>query len=98
MKPLKIAIDFDDTFTAAPEFWSKVINLAKEFGHSVCVVTCRRRTIENTAMINAELDKHGCQMPIHLTTLNSKLEYMSKLGINIDIWIDDDPEKLVRGH
>lgn len=94
----KFAIDFDDTFTADPAFWAEFIKRGKERGHSFCMVTARKQTEENTDLINGMLDQYGCQMCIYFTNLRSKLLHMGRLGIKIDIWIDDDPETLVRGH
>ena len=98
MKQLTIAIDFDDTLTAAPELFSGMVELGKSNGHRFIVVTARRQTEENTDEINAFLDHWGCQMPIVFSSLGSKLHAVEKWGIEVDIWIDDDPTRLVHGH
>ena len=86
-----IAIDFDDTFTADPEMWGEIIRLMKQRGHDPIMVTARRDTLENNELINVWLDKHKCQMRIYFTGLASKIQFMEKRGIRVDIWIDDDP-------
>ena len=95
---LTIAIDYDDTFTADPELWGQFIRLAKSRGHRCVMVTARRNTEENCEDLNAMLDEHDCQMVIIFSELGSKLRATESRGIKVDIWIDDDPEKLVRGH
>ena len=62
------------------------------------IVTARRETEENTEEINGMLDQYDCQMPIVFTSLGSKLHACESRGIRVDIWIDDDPESLVKGH
>ena len=98
MTPLTIGMDYDGTFTADPKLWSTFVANAKGAGHRVVMITARRDTEENNDDINAMMDHWGCQMPIVFSSLGSKLYAVEKRGIKIDIWIDDDPEKLVRGH
>lgn len=98
VKPLTIGLDYDNTFTADPKLWSTFVNLARSLGHRVIIVTARRETQENVDDINAMLDHWGCQMMVVFSSLGSKLHAVEKRGIKVDIWIDDDPEKLVRGH
>lgn len=97
MKQLIIAIDYDDTFTADPGLFSAFVALAKR-NHTVCIVTARRCTDENIEKLNADLDHWDCQMPIFFTSLQSKTEYMKKIGIDVNIWIDDNPHALLNGH
>jgi acid phosphatase class B len=92
------ALDFDDTFTADPGLWSRFIEIAQKRGHRFYCVTARRETEENVDHINAEFDHWQCQMPIIFSNLRSKTEHLDKLGIKIDIWIDDAPYALVHGH
>jgi len=88
-----IAIDFDNTYTACPKTWDAFIQIAQANGHRVVCVTARRDTNENREIV---------QIPgvmTYFTGLASKLWYMAeKLGVKVDIWIDDDPVSLVRGH
>lgn len=98
MSDLIIAIDYDDTFTADPWLWSTFIKNAENRGHRILIVTARRDTEENHDELNAVLDHWGCQIPVIFASLGSKLREVEKRGIKVNIWIDDDPEKLVRGH
>lgn len=97
-KPLVFALDFDDTFTACPEIWSRFVRDVESNGHTVLLVTARRDTDENNTSIRAVLKSWGCVLPIIFTSLGSKLHAIERQGLKVDIWIDDEPEKLVHGH
>ncbi|MFO0940119.1 MAG: hypothetical protein U0930_05065 [Pirellulales bacterium] len=98
MKSLTIGLDYDDTFTADFVLWAGFIRQAILLGHRVLMVTARRETEENVDQINSHLDQYQCQIPIYFTSLRSKIDYMKERGINVDIWIENDPVTLVRGH
>jgi hypothetical protein len=94
---LNIAIDYDDTFTADPAAIAALVNLMKGYGHHVMVVSCRRNTGDNVALIMDSLREHCCMMPIYLTGLGAKRPYMEERGVNVHIWIDDKPESVKEG-
>lgn len=93
-----IAIDFDDTLTADGELWRAFIESSIELGHRVVCVTARRDTDENNETIDSWMHSHGIDLRTYFTGLSSKVEHMQKLGLNVDIWIDDDPRKCAFGH
>lgn len=93
---LTFALDFDDTFTACPDLWRAFVRQAEAAGHRVFLVTARRDTDENRAIISEALG--DCVLPKVFAALGSKLDAVEKRGIKVDIWIDDDPERLVHGH
>ena len=95
---MRIAIDFDDTFTADPELWAKFIADARERGHSVVMVTARRDTTENEEVIAEWTAKVGVELEVIFTSLASKLATAERRGIKFDVWIDDDPKAVVHGH
>jgi hypothetical protein len=86
-----IAIDFDDTLTSDPNIWRPFVEKARERGHSVYCVTCRRNTSENYEDIDNWMDENDIQLPIVFTNLRSKRNAMLNRGLNVDIWIDDSP-------
>jgi hypothetical protein len=89
---MKIAMDFDNTYDRAPAMWNRFIDDAKNNGHSVIVVTCRRDTKEN----REEVVVPGCT--VIFTGLAPKLWYCeTQRGINFDVWIDDDPHAITEG-
>jgi 5'(3')-deoxyribonucleotidase len=100
MKQLTIAIDFDDTLTAAPKLWRRfVTDVIVRYGHRIVVVTARRETEENCDLIEEWFQEEGFpDLPVFFTSLQSKVDYMEKRGVKVDIWIDDDPRRCALGH
>ena len=92
--PMKtIALDYDGTYTRDSDMWDRAIELFKSYGWRVLVVTARRDTEENVADVIVP----GCS--VVFTRLSPKLWFMKeKRGINVDIWIDDDPSAVLNGH
>ena len=86
---MKIALDFDSTYTLDPDSWNKFIETFKNAGHQIYCVTMRydnddeRRDVVNSL--------HGKVDNIIFTGRKSKLEYVASRGIKIDVWIDDNP-------
>jgi len=93
-KSILLAIDFDDTFTADPALWSAVIRLAKDGGHRVFCVSCRRETFENRAEMREALPEG---VPIFLTSFAPKEYFMGSRGHKVDVWIDDYPLSISEG-
>lgn len=93
-----IAIDFDDTLTMDAKLWRDFIASAIAIGHRVVCVTARRDTDDNNETIDTWMHSHGIDLRVYYTGLASKVEHMKTLGLNVDIWIDDDPRKCALGH
>ena len=82
-KPLSIALDYDDTFTAHREFWTSFIRLADHFKLKVTFVTYRHQTGNNKDILaDAE---HLC-IPVIFSNGEPKSSVFKA-----DIWIDDQP-------
>lgn len=94
---MRIAIDFDDTITALPQTFARLIDELEDEGHSVIIVTCREGHTDNRMEVGALLDHWEIDVPVHFTDLGSKLHYCESRGIQVDIWIDDCPKSLVHG-
>jgi hypothetical protein len=93
-----IAIDFDDTLTADSKLWGDFIRSAKTLGHRVICVTARRDTDDNNESVRDWMISHGIELPVYFTSLESKVEHAKKIGLKVDIWIDDDPRRCALGH
>ena len=83
-----IALDYDDTYDRAPPFWDQMIAAAARRGHTVIVVT--RRHEHERPVIPAWPD-----IPIFCTGREPKVRHMRGSGIEVGIWIDDDPAGLL---
>lgn len=84
---MKIALDYDDTFTKDPLFWETFIGMTLMRGHEVMIVTFRDPELK--------ID-HDLGIPVFYTSYKAKRDYMRWVqGIKIDIWIDDSPDTIV---
>ena len=89
-KGLIVAMDYDGTYTADPELWQAVIETVKARGHTVYIVTARYR-VELGGMPDT-----GC--PVVPTGRRAKEPFLRGEGIEVDIWIDDDPAHILTDH
>ena len=80
---MKIALDYDETFTEDPILWEGFIKLAKERKHVVTFVTYRLDSIDNEDIIS-----DSKRLGIELVFTNGKQKSSCS---SADIWIDDNP-------
>lgn len=93
-----IAIDFDETLTKDPQLWRWFYQIAAQRGHRLICVTARRQTADNVDLIDEWLAAQQIDLPVYFTSLGSKVAHMAAIGLNVDIWIDDDPKTCAMGH
>jgi hypothetical protein len=93
-----IAIDFDETLTADAALWRMFLEGAAALGHRVVCVTARRDTEDNRATLSEWMESHGIELTTYFTGLGSKVEFMKSRGLDVKIWIEDDPRKCALGH
>jgi len=82
---MRIALDYDGTYTADPLLWERFIDSARSRGHEVLVVTMRRP--------DEAISIPGCS--VVYTSRKAKVAYMADRPGKIDIWIDDSPHWLL---
>lgn len=85
-KPLTIAVDYDQTYTADPLFWDQVIALGQQRGHRFVCVTGRREP--------PDVHERRIPLPIVCAGPEYKRHAAAKAGYQVDIWIDDMPEMI----
>jgi hypothetical protein len=91
---MNIALDFDDTYTRDPEGWDYFIKLFQSRGHIIYCVTSRGfDTWEVYATIGEIVGRGKCIF----TGFKAKKDWVSKLGIRIDVWINDNPFFILNG-
>ncbi len=81
---MRIALDYDGTYTRAPALWDAFIASVKQHGVEVVCVTMRHPE---------EVAEIGC--PVHYTGREAKLFWCARNGLQIDVWIDDMPQYIV---
>lgn len=88
---LKIAVDYDDTYTADPELWYDFMRTAQDRGHKVFICTYR----DDRYDVDAELSYLEVQFEIVYTRGVAKKWWCEQFGPGeVDIWIDDKPERI----
>lgn len=88
---LTISLDYDDTFTADPIFWTAFVGWAQTAGHKVICVTSRFGNFGNRQELRDALPQG---MEVVFCDHNGKDESARKAGYQVDIWIDDVPESI----
>lgn len=90
---MKIALDYDLTYSRDPEFWDDFIALALLHGHDVRGVTARGKALDRTAPLVALEQK----IPVIYTNGVAKRWFCTyhHVGFIPDIWIDDKPEAVL---
>lgn len=92
---MKIALDWDETWTRDGPFWATVVAIAHKAGHHVRIVTFRYP--HHCQDIYHELEQYGLAgVPIIATGHNQKRAYCAQQEDFLpDVWIDDTPEYIV---
>lgn len=84
---MRIALDYDGTYTADPGFWDKFIALCKEGGHEIFILT--KRGVNNqgeSAPVNG--------VKTYYSNRRAKARWAEENGVPVTIWIDDAPGNL----
>jgi acid phosphatase class B len=92
---MNLALDYDDTYTRDPIFWDLMIDLAQSRGHKVYCITARSE--RHTDEVYDDLEKRLGHDAILFTAGNAKKSYAYSKDINIDVWIDDNPNMIITG-
>ena len=90
---MNIAMDFDGTYTLDPTTWNKVVKKLHKAGHNVYLVTHRKFSGYNGKdndiyKVMPEFDG------IYFTEGVKKSLFTKMIGLNIDVWIDNDVSKI----
>lgn len=82
-----IAIDYDNTYSADPETFNKVIKLFQDAGHTVICVTGRDDGVMGEPVNNSI----GKLAPVIFAGSVSKRTAARNRGYIVDVWVDDMP-------
>jgi len=83
---MRIAIDYDGTYTRDPKMWDIFISNAKSHGHEIICVTMRYPHEEINMPCN-----------IIYTSREAKARHTMMKNIEFDVWIDDNPLYIYQG-
>jgi hypothetical protein len=84
-----VALDFDKTYDADPLMWDKVIETMNWFGDHTVILATYRHPVYDFHPYFEHLERMGVK--VYCTDGKAKKPFLSQLGINVDIWIDDNP-------
>lgn len=88
---MRIAIDYDDTYTLAPDEWDHVILLFKVWGHDIRCVTARSSTEDRTEAL-VQLER---RIPVIYCNGVAKESVCRFLGWEPQVWVDDKPRSVI---
>ena len=88
-----IIIDYDETYTAAPVLWGRLITMALEYGHTVVCCTMRPdNDVHFNADVIADMGQYDVEI-IYAADHTDKWAAVIAAGYEPGsaIWIDDRP-------
>ena len=88
---VRIALDYDGTYTLDRQLWDGFIFAAQESCHEVLIVTMRDEGEDVGS--NASGARPPCE--VIYTRRQAKLPFMERAGLHVDVWIDDNPRWLM---
>lgn len=83
-----IALDYDGTYTNDPDFWNDFIYMVKSRGHKVICATMRYDDPVESKDVNRTI---GVSCEVIYTGRKAKKDFLAKMNIHPDVWIDDNP-------
>lgn len=93
-KTKTIAFDFDETISDNPELFLRVMKTFELSGWFVVVVTYRTPSTSPEDLDFLVEKGYKC----FFTSQKAKKKYMEDRGIPVDIWVDDEPETIIRNY
>ncbi|WP_172564666.1 hypothetical protein [Vibrio navarrensis] len=89
---MRIALDYDKTFTGDRALFSEFVMISKRRGHDIKFVTARYGERKND-----DIERDAMQLGIDIvyTDGRKKKPLLSDMLWTPDIWVDDDPDSIV---
>lgn len=88
---MKIALDFDGTYTEDPEMWAAFVKIAKRHGHIVKIITFRCEDgSRNGDGYRDNTDIHAAARDLDIEARFSNGRPKKEVW-DADVWIDDMP-------
>lgn len=81
---MRIGLDYDGTYTRDPELWDKFVMMAELRGHEVVCITMRYET------------EPVFDMPCEVVYTGRQAKISNIAGCRVDIWIDDNPQWILK--
>ena len=94
-KDLCIALDYHNTYSADPKFWDTFIYMCWMRKFEVYCITHHTGEKQNEKLMDS-IGKILDSDHIIFTMGKAKMDYVKSLGIEIDIWIDNNPIHIIQ--
>jgi len=94
-KNLCVALDYHNTYSADPKFWDTFIYMCWMRKFEVYCITHHTGEKQNEKLMDSigkVLDKDH----IIFTMGKAKMDYVKSIGLDIDIWIDNNPIHIIQ--
>ena len=91
---MKIALDYDRTYTLDKDFWNKVHMMAFKHGHEVRIVTARSPNLDPLSKIQNPHDIPVVYCDGVAKRFVCRFFADDYKGWEPDVWIDDKPENI----
>ncbi len=90
-QPKLIALDYDNTYDAHPEFWNDFIYTSRKWGYDFILLTYRDERYDWTDLMTDLNDV--VKVPVYCTRGVAKKWWWEQFGDGrkVDVWIDDNP-------
>lgn len=89
---IKVAVDYDDTFTLNPALMSRLTRVLKSAGCEVKIVTWRHSIAEGNNIL--EMASKHLEIDVIYCGGQPKQAICKYLGWEPDVWVDDKPETI----
>jgi len=86
-------LDYDGTYGADVEMWKQIIPIMQASNHNIYLVTSRG--MDTPVELAQDFKDFG--IPIIYCNYRAKRKVCEERGINISIWVDDDPFRIDKG-
>jgi hypothetical protein len=90
---MRIAVDYDKTFTTHKGFWLRFMVQCQDMGWDVIIVTHRHAELDWDEDFEQLWEYH--QIQTYFTDGKAKKPFLKDLGVEVNIWVDDKPEGIV---
>lgn len=87
---MNLALDYDGTITEEPNAFMQFVKVLRKLGHKVYIVTMRYES----ECVDIVKEWGGHVDGIHATSRQAKGDFMKNLGIDINVWVDDNPRAI----
>ena len=91
---LTFALDYHNTYSADPKFWNVFIELVRLRKDKLYCVTHHTGEKQNQDLLDS-IGKVIGKENVIFTMGKAKMDFVKQMGINIDIWIDNNPIHII---